>query len=160
MENETAEELSHLELKPRLVPTARVVQLAGDSRHPHEGSLLLSLPSELLVVVLEQCTFVTLLSAHATCSRLRDASLTVTRTLINCIDHLSVPILRRFGGELLCLEVEKVEVEWLPRLGCCLALMPKLQRLFVRRHTSRDRCRWVGMGGDGWGWVGGGGDGL
>ena len=116
-------------------PQARTVHI-DKSPCSDELSSLLLLPPELLVVVLEQLSFDTLLAAHETCSRLREASLVVTRTHIDRVEFLTLPLIRPFGAHILCLELDNVLSEWLPRLSCVLAVMPRLQRLFIRRART------------------------
>lgn len=94
---------------------------------------ILQLMPELLVIVLEQLPFDTLLAARATCARLRAMALCITRAVLQRKEQLCVPLLLPFGDALLWLELEGVSPEWLPRLGCVLGVLPKLQRLFIRR---------------------------
>lgn len=99
---------------------------------------ILQLMPELVVIVLEQLPFDVLLAARATCTRLRALSLCVTRTVLQRKEQLCVPLLLPFGASILWLELEAVTPEWLPRLGCVLGVLPKLQRLFIRRAKSQN----------------------
>ena len=97
---------------------------------------LLALPAELIVVVLEQLPFDVLLAARATCTRLRAMALYVTRAVLQRKEQLSLPLLQPFGKSLLWLELEGAAADWLPRLCCCLGVLPRLTRLFIRRAKS------------------------
>ncbi len=115
---------------------SRVRIVHGLETRQSSQELLLALPPELLVVVLEQLCFNELVQARSTCSTLRTLSLSVTRILIERYEQLWVPLLRPYGDSVVCLEVEGVNSEWLVRLGAVLGVLPKLQRLFVRRAKA------------------------
>lgn len=94
---------------------------------------LQQLPAELIAVVFEHLCFDDVLAARATCARAYEIGRGVSRIVLHRKEQLCVPLLQPFGNCLICLELEGVVADWLPRLGCCLALLPRLTRLFIRR---------------------------
>lgn len=101
-----------------------------------EDPLILQLPADLVTVVLEQLPFDTLLAARGACTKLHAMALCVTRAVLSRKEQLCLPLLLPFGDSLLWLELEGVTPEWLPRLGCVLGVLPRMQRLFIRRLKS------------------------
>ena len=94
---------------------------------------LLQLPAELIAVVYEHLCFDDVLAARGTCARAYEIGRGVSRIVLHRKEQLCVPLLQPLGNCLICLELEGVVADWLPRLGCCLALLPRLTRLFIRR---------------------------
>ncbi|MAA50182.1 MAG: hypothetical protein CMP83_08405 [Gammaproteobacteria bacterium] len=97
---------------------------------------LLQLPDEMVVAVLEKLPFGTLIAARGACTRLCTMALLVTHVVLNRKQLLSLPLLEPFGAALLWLELRSVASDWLPRLGYCLAVLPRLQRLSIYRTKS------------------------
>jgi hypothetical protein len=102
----------------------------------HEGAGILQIPPELIIVILELLPFDDLLAVRAGCKRLLTTLSGVTRIVLQRKEQLNVLLLAQFGSALLSLELEGVVAEWLPRLGCVLGVLPRLQRLFVKRIKS------------------------
>ena len=110
----------------------RIVPVSDDAESRSTVHLL-DLIADLLVVVLEQTPLDVLLSARATCWRMYNTATGITRLVVCRKEQLSVPLMRPFGNAVLWLELEGVTSEWLPRLGSVMAMLPRLQRLFLRR---------------------------
>ena len=123
-------ELSPISEPRHVVPLDEYVAIHADG---DDAPPLLHLPADLVVVVLEQLPFDALLASRGTCTRLRAMALLVTRAVLNRREQLCLPLLLPFGESLLWLELEGVSPDWLARLGCCLGVLPRLQRLFIRR---------------------------
>ena len=107
--------------------------LSDEEKEPEAKELLEILPAELIVSILELLPFDTVLAVRAACARTEQMARCVTRVVLQRKEQLYVPIFKLFGDSLLCLEMEGVVAEWLPRLGCCLGVLPRLTRLFIRR---------------------------
>ena len=84
---------------------------------------LLQLPAELIAVVYEHLCFDDVLAARGTCARAYEIGRGVSRIVLHRKEQLCVPLLQPLGNCLICLELEGVVADWLPRLGCCLALL-------------------------------------
>lgn len=107
---------------------------------PHDTvDELLLLPHDILVIILEQLPFDAVLTSRAACVRLQDSVACITRAVVHREEQLYVPLLQLLGNSLLCLELEGVSPDWLPRLGCCMGVLPRLQRLFIRRAGQLPR---------------------
>ena len=63
-------------------------------------------------------------------------ALLISRAVLQRREQLCVPLLAPFGESILWLELESVASDWLPRLGCVLGVLPRLQRLFIRRAKA------------------------
>eukprot|EP00325_Prymnesiales_sp_UTEX-LB-985_P031168 CAMPEP_0174741000 /NCGR_PEP_ID=MMETSP1094-20130205/75052_1 /TAXON_ID=156173 /ORGANISM="Chrysochromulina brevifilum, Strain UTEX LB 985" /LENGTH=143 /DNA_ID=CAMNT_0015944815 /DNA_START=1 /DNA_END=428 /DNA_ORIENTATION=+ len=93
----------------------------------------LDLTPDLIVIMLENVPFDGLLATRAACTRMRAHVLAVSRIVLERKEQLCVPLLQLFGASLIWLELESALPDWLPRLGSALAVLPNLQRLFIRR---------------------------
>ena len=113
----------------RIVSEAAGTQL--DAASGASSDIITQLPPELIIVMLEQLHMDQLLNTRATCKQMRDTAMRVTRLVVHRKEQLCLPLLLPFSGSLLWLELENVCADWLPRLGCCLGILPKLQRLFI-----------------------------
>jgi hypothetical protein len=94
---------------------------------------MLDLAPELIVTMLETLQFDALLASRAVCSVMRSHVLNVTRVVLQRKEQICVPLLQTLGQSLTWLELEGAMPDWLPRLGCVMAVLPHLQRLFIRR---------------------------
>ena len=122
---------SVLQLANEVAPNIAPLDLDAPMHDSVDG--LLTLPVELIIVILERLKFEWLLSLRCSCVRLREITTCVTRVVLHRKEQLYVPLLQHFGPSLIGLELEGAMSEWLPRLGCVLGVLPRLQRLFIRR---------------------------
>ena len=114
----------------------RSPRLLEPELEPAEAEHILQLPFDLIIRILEVLNFDALLAARSTCTDLRNMSLSVSKAVLQRKEQLCVPLLLPFGGSITWLELEGVSSDWLPRLGCVLGILPRLQWLFIRRLKS------------------------